>query len=100
MLAIFCTNRTETSNVKAMANTPLIGIEQARATLPALVAAAHAGKASIITRHGKALAALVPISQVQVSRPRPGLLSLRGAGKGLWGPQVPRAIELLRAEWE
>ena len=41
------------------------GLEQARIQLPAIVANAHAGVASIITRHGKPYAAVVPVQDFQ-----------------------------------
>lgn len=78
------------------------GLEQARIQLPAIVAEAHAGHASIITRHGKPYAAIVPIQDFQKSQPSAeasGLLALRGTGRGLWGPDVSQTIADLRDEW-
>lgn len=77
-----------------------IGLEQARATLPALVADAHAGKTSVITRHGKPVAALVPLALAEARRGHGGgLLALRGSGKGLWRRSGAWGIDELRAEW-
>ena len=78
------------------------GLEQARIQLPAIVADAHAGHASIITRHGKPYAAIVPIQDFQKSQPASeasGLLALRGTGRGLWGSDVTKTIADLRDEW-
>jgi prevent-host-death family protein len=78
------------------------GLEQARIQLPAIVADAQAGHASIITRHGKPYAAIVPIQDFQKSQPASdasGLLALRGTGRGLWGADVGQTIAELRDEW-
>jgi len=78
------------------------GLEQARIQLPAIAADAHAGQASIITRHGKPYAAIVPVQVLQKSQPSAetsGLLALRGTGRGLWGADVGQTIADLRDEW-
>ena len=54
-------------------STTQYGLEQARIKLPALVAQANAGVASVI--------------------------SLRGTGKGLWGPSPAQTVNELRDEW-
>ena len=77
-----------------------IGLEQARASLPALVDEATAGRSSVITRHGKPVAALVPIALVtELARKSPGFLALRGSGKGLWGGDAAQFVRRLRDEW-
>jgi prevent-host-death family protein len=79
------------------------GLEQARIQLPAIVANAHAGKASIITRHGKPYAAVVPLAGLEKARiglSNSDLLALRGTGQGLWGADVGQTIANLRDEWE
>ena len=71
------------------------GAEEARKQLPALVAAAAEGRTTIITRHGRAVAAVVPASQVSPAKKQSPLTSLAGSGKGLkkieqdlgWQPQ-------------
>ena len=81
---------------------PLIGVEQARATLPALVADAHAGQASVITRHGKPVAAIVPLASLANAAGRSAaadFLQLRGTGERLWGADVAQSIDALRNEW-
>ena len=75
-----------------------IGLEQARLNLPSVVAQAHDGKISVITKHGKPFAAVVPVSMIPVARTA-GLLALRGSGKGLWGKSASRGIATLRDEW-
>ncbi|WP_296447409.1 type II toxin-antitoxin system Phd/YefM family antitoxin [Rhodoferax sp. UBA5149] len=79
------------------------GLEQARIQLPSIISNAHAGIASIITRHGKPYAAIVPIQDFQKSRAASdaasGLLALRGTGRGLWGANVGQTIAELRDEW-
>lgn len=80
------------------------GLEQARIQLPSIIANAHAGVASIITRHGKPYAAVVPMQDLQKSRAAAdaasGLLALRGTGRGLWGADVGQTIADLRDEWD
>lgn len=79
------------------------GLEQARIQLPSLVAKAHAGVASVITRHGKPYAAIVSIQDLEksstASRAASGVLALSGTGRGLWGTSPGQTIEQLRGEW-
>lgn len=79
------------------------GLEQARIQLPNIVANAHAGIRSIITKHGKPYAAIVPLQDIQHSSSAtdlaPGILSLRGTGRGLWGVNAGQTISDLRDEW-
>jgi prevent-host-death family protein len=78
------------------------GFEQARAQLPTLMAQAHAGQASIITKHGKPYAAIVPLANVAQARKQPdkGILNLQGSGKGLWGKKYSGTMAQLRDEWD
>lgn len=82
---------------------PSYGLEQARIQLPSIIANAHAGVASVITRHGKPYAAVVPLRDLEKSRGMPGaessLLALRGTGQGLWGGNIGQTITGLRDEW-
>lgn len=86
-----------------MSATSSYGLEQARIQLPSIIANAHAGIASIITRHGKPYAAIVPIHDLEKLRATTdaasGLLALRGTGRGLWGADVGQTIADLRDEW-
>lgn len=87
-----------------MSANPSYGLEQARIQLPAIIADAHSGVTSVITRHGKPYAAVVPFKTLEKSRSAlrtpSSLLALRGTGQGLWGPNVGRTIDKLRGEWD
>lgn len=77
-------------------------VEQARIQLPAIIANAHAGVASIITRHGKQYAAVVSVQEFQklhAVEVATGLLTLRGTGRGLWDAQAGQTIAEWRDEW-
>jgi prevent-host-death family protein len=86
-----------------MSATAHYGLEQARIQLPNLVANAHAGKRSIITKHGKPYAAIVPLKDIQKSSIdtalASGVLPLFGTGRGLWGDNVGQTVFDLRDEW-
>lgn len=80
------------------------GLEQARAQLPHIAAEAHAGHASVITRHGKPIAAVVPV-QAWLTRQslrirRGGILALRGTGRDLWPAGAGEVVSDLRDEWQ
>ena len=84
-----------------MATFTSYGLEQARTQLPHLVAEAHAGTQSIITKHGKPYAAIVPLQDAARAANRgSGVLNLRGSGAGLWGNDAAAAVDALRSEWE
>ena len=86
-----------------MPNTTQYGVEQARIKLPALVAQANAGVASVITRHGKPYAAIVSFDDLQKSSGASSgvasVIALRGTGKGLWGSSPAQTVAELRDEW-
>lgn len=75
------------------------GAEEARNQLPDLLAAAEQGRSTIITRHGRPVAALVPIDAYRPSGRQQSLLPLSGSGRGLWGKNSTRTIDRLRDEW-
>ncbi len=79
------------------------GLEQARIQLPNIIANAHAGIRSVITKHGRPYAAIVPIQDIQKSSTdaelTSGILALRGTGRGLWGTDVGHTVSELRDEW-
>jgi prevent-host-death family protein len=82
------------------------GIDQARANLPTIAAQAAAGQTSVITRHGKAIAAVVPIATWAAANAAAldeptgaGVLALQGTGRGLWGKHPGQAVADLRDEW-
>ena len=81
-----------------MSNRRVLGIEEARKRFSSLVERASQGKTTLITRHGKPRAALVPPSNAQ-ARGGEIFLSLRGSGMGLYG-NVARHIDALRREWD
>ena len=84
-----------------MAASTSYGLEQARMQLPHLAAEAHAGTQSIITKHGKPYAAIVPLQDAARAANRgAGVLGLRGSGAGLWGDDAAAAVDALRSEWE
>jgi prevent-host-death family protein len=72
------------------------GAEQARNELPSLLEDAARGKSTIITRRGRSIAALVPVSGLPRQR---GLIELAGSGKGMWGAPNARRLRRLRDEW-
>src|SRR5262249_52892813 len=75
------------------------GAEAARNELPDLLAAAEKGRPTIITRHGRPVAALVPIDSYGAALRQPPLLPLKGSGRGLWGRSSAITIRKLRDEW-
>lgn len=66
----------------------LLGADEARKRLPELLKRAEAGEQTLIRRHSKPIAALVPLHQ-RFTPQRQALASLRGSGHGLWS-QHPR----------
>lgn len=74
------------------------GAEEARNELPALLSEAEKGRTTIITRHGRSIAALVPVKDLAIPRQR-ALTALAGSGKGMWGRNGARAVRKLRDEW-
>ena len=86
-----------------MSDTPQYGLEQARAQLPLIASEAVAGTRSVITRHGKPVAVVVPVEQWRDQQARSlrqgGVLALRGSGRGLWPQGAATAVAKLREEW-
>jgi prevent-host-death family protein len=76
------------------------GAEEARSQLPDLLAAAEKGRSTIITRHGRPVAALVPIDAYGSAVRQEPLLPLAGTGRGLWGKDSSRTVRKLREEWD
>jgi prevent-host-death family protein len=75
------------------------GSEEARNELPTLLEEAQSGRPTIITRRGKPVAALVPLSQYQTGLKQQALLNLEGTARGLWGTNSTGTIKKLRDEW-
>lgn len=81
------------------ANSLVKGAEEARRELPALVSAAAQGHTTVITRHGRAIAAIVPADWVPQRLAQASIVPLSGSGKGLWGRRSAKIISTLRDEW-
>jgi len=75
------------------------GAEEARNRLPELLAAAEKGRSTVITRHGRPVAALVPHAAQGGTIRQQSLLPLAGSGCGLWGKDSTRLLRKLRGEW-
>lgn len=75
------------------------GAEEARSQLPELLTAAQRGRQTIITRHGRPVAILVPVSEQAQASPQRSLLSLAGTGHGLYGSDSRAVLRRLRDEW-
>lgn len=76
---------------------PARSVAQAREEFPSLLEAAESGLETIITRRGKPVALLGPVS---LRRPKEhvSLLALQGSGKGLW-ESAGAHVKALRDEW-
>jgi prevent-host-death family protein len=75
------------------------GAEEARNRLPELLEAAEQGQSTIITRHGRPIAALVPVEAYGAAVRQQPLTPVAGSGRGLWGKDSARTIRRLRDEW-
>ena len=75
------------------------GAEEARQNLPAILDAAAAGRTTLITRHGREVAAVVPAASVKSATPG-SLLELAGSGRKLWGSDSSKTLADLRDEWK
>ena len=82
-----------------MAKVTRKGAEEARNQLPDLLEAAEKGRSTIITRHGRPVAALVPLADYVATGRQQLLLPLEGSGRGMWGKDSARYIHSLRNEW-
>jgi prevent-host-death family protein len=76
------------------------GAEEARNQFSDLLAAAENGDSTIITKHGRPVAVVIPAEQYQGSRRQRSILPLRGSGRGMWGGDSSKTIAALRDEWE
>ena len=75
------------------------GAEEARNQLPDLLDAAEKGRSTVITRHGRPVAALVPIAAYSAALRQQPLTPVAGSGRGLWGKDGARTLRRLRDEW-
>lgn len=80
-----------------------IGVEEARRRLPELLQRAQAGETSLISRHGKPVAALGPLGGRITGDPvlrhqhLQRLLNLRGSGQSCWGAMAEPLVQAARA---
>lgn len=72
--------------------------EEARNQLPDLLDAAEKGRSTVITRHGRPVAALVPFEAYGAALRQESLLPVAGSGRGLWGKDSAMTIRRLRDE--
>jgi prevent-host-death family protein len=84
---------------KSRLNIAQKGSEEARNELPTLLEDAEGGRATIITRRGRPVAALVPLAQYRSNHRQQSLLTMEGSGRGLWGKNSGGAIGKMRDEW-
>ena len=56
-------------------------------------------RSTVITKHGRPVAALVPIEASETAVRQEPLTPLAGSGRGLWGKGSARTIRKLRGEW-
>jgi prevent-host-death family protein len=82
-----------------MGTTRRRGAEEARNQLPDLLEAAERGQSTIITRHGRPVAALMPIAAYGTALRQQSLMPVAGSGRGLWGKDSARTVRKLRDEW-
>lgn len=67
--------------------------------MPALLDGVEKGKSTIITRHGRPVAVLVPITARGAGIGQQPLTPWPGSGRDLWGKDSTRTIRRLREEW-
>jgi prevent-host-death family protein len=75
------------------------GAGETRNRLPDLLKMAEKGRSTILTRHGRPVAALVPIEAYGAAVRQQPLMPMEGSGRGLWGKDRARTIRRLRDEW-
>ena len=75
------------------------GAEEARNQLPDLLEAAEKGRSTIITKHGRPVAVLIPLEEYDSTGGQQPLVPLQGSGRGLWGKDSTRTVSDLRDEW-
>lgn len=75
------------------------GAEEARNQLPDLLEAAQEGRSTIVTKHGRPIAAIVPIEEFVDRTRQQSILPLKATGRGLWGKSSAKTLQDLRDEW-
>jgi len=76
------------------------GVREARSELSDLLDAAEKGRSTLITRHGRPVAALMPIEAYGTTERQEPLTPLAGSGRGLWGNSSSRTLRKLGNEWK
>lgn len=76
-----------------------VDIEGVCSQFAALLAEAGRGGSTVITRHGRPIAAIVPVGRAADGLRQKSLLGLAGSGKGLWGKDGVKTLRRLREEW-
>jgi prevent-host-death family protein len=82
-----------------MSRTGRKGAEEARNQLPDLLEAAQKGHSTIVTKHGRPIAAIIPIDEFVESGRQRSLLPWKSTGRGLWGKRGAELLRDLRDEW-
>jgi prevent-host-death family protein len=82
-----------------MSETARRGAEDARNQLPDLLEAAENGQSTIITKHGRPVAAIVPLDAYDAANRQEPLVPMEGSGRGLWGEDSRRTLRDMRDEW-
>lgn len=75
------------------------GAKEARNQFGELLDAAEQGRSTIITRHGRPVAALIPIAVYDTTVRQQPIMPVAGSGRGLWGKNSARTVRTLRNEW-
>ena len=78
---------------------PRKSAEEVRNEFSDLLTAAENGRSTIITKHGRPVAALIPIDAYRASLRQQPLTPVAGSGHGFWGKNSTRAHRSLRDEW-
>jgi prevent-host-death family protein len=76
------------------------GAEQARAQLPRILDEAYRGRSTVVTKHGRPYAAIVPAKEALRRGTGASVLALRGSGRGLWGRNPAGYVARMRKEWK
>ena len=70
--------------------------EEARNHLPDLLTAAENSRSTVITKHGRPVAAIVPMADFTAGYRQQSLIPVKGSGRGLWGQNNVQNLRELR----
>ncbi len=76
-----------------------MGSEKARRNFSELLDQTYKGEITVITKHGRPYAMLVPPDQIHHANSEIGFTCLKGSGSGFWG-NPDEYIQSVRDEWE